>query len=399
VLDFGLLPPEINSARMYSGPGSGPLLAAAAAWDALAEQLTTAAVSCQSVVEEMTAGPWLGPSSAAMAAAAAPYVAWLQSAAAQAEQSATHAQQAAAAYEQAFASTVPPPVIAANRSLLMMLIATNFFGQNTAAIAATETLYAQMWAQDAVSMYTYAETSAAATMLTPFTPPPPTTSSTGPATPASALAHAAGSSAGSQPTTLSQLIFQMPTALQQLAAPAVTAAPSTPALSLPDVLTLALTPPRIVNMAMGSSSAFTSGRGILITNQRIELGAKADSGEVDGAFRYVEGLSHEPSGVLVSTTGGRSYGSISAQLGRASFVGTLSTPPSWAGATPEIRLVGSESPAVSTAAETPADIPPLPRSAFSQSLLGTLSNEGFDVPRYQTKPVMVRSPTARYTGR
>ena len=38
-----------------------------------------------------------------------------------------------------FAATVPPPVIAANRALLAMLIATNFLGQNTPAIAATET--------------------------------------------------------------------------------------------------------------------------------------------------------------------------------------------------------------------------------------------------------------------
>lgn len=35
-LDFGALPPEINSGRMYCGPGSGPMLAAAAAWDEVA---------------------------------------------------------------------------------------------------------------------------------------------------------------------------------------------------------------------------------------------------------------------------------------------------------------------------------------------------------------------------
>ena len=31
-MDFAILPPEINSGRMYAGPGSGPMLAAAAAW-------------------------------------------------------------------------------------------------------------------------------------------------------------------------------------------------------------------------------------------------------------------------------------------------------------------------------------------------------------------------------
>jgi PPE-repeat protein len=42
-MDFGVLPPEINSARMYSGPGSGPLLAAATGWDGLAAELSSAA--------------------------------------------------------------------------------------------------------------------------------------------------------------------------------------------------------------------------------------------------------------------------------------------------------------------------------------------------------------------
>ena len=67
--------------------------------------------------------------------------------------------------------TVPPPEIAANRSLLAALVATNFLGMNTPAIAATEAQYAEMWAQDAVAMYGYAGSSAAATVLSPFTSP------------------------------------------------------------------------------------------------------------------------------------------------------------------------------------------------------------------------------------
>ncbi len=135
-MDFAALPPEINSARMYAGPGSGPMLAAAATWDGLADELYTAATSYSSVVSGLTSGPWLGPSSAAMAAAAVPYVAWLTTTAGQALQTANQARAAALAYQSAFAMTVPPPVIAANRSLLMTLIATNVLGQNTPAIAA-----------------------------------------------------------------------------------------------------------------------------------------------------------------------------------------------------------------------------------------------------------------------
>src|SRR5271168_3771648 len=164
-MDFALLPPEINSARMYDGAGSGPMLAAAAAWDGLAFELHSAATSYGSVVSGLSAGPWLGAASAAMTAAAGPYVAWMRSTATQADQTAIQAKAAAAAYEVTFAAMVPPPVIAANRTLLQALVATNLFGQNSPAIAATETLYAEMWAHDATAMYGYAGASASATAL------------------------------------------------------------------------------------------------------------------------------------------------------------------------------------------------------------------------------------------
>ena len=136
MIDYGALPPEINSARMYAGPGAGSMLAAAAAWDGLAAELHSAASSYGSVISGADQRAWLGPSSTAMAAAAAPYVAWMSTTAGQAELAATQAQAAAGAYEAAFATTVPPPVIAANRAQLMTLVATNLFGQNTPAIAA-----------------------------------------------------------------------------------------------------------------------------------------------------------------------------------------------------------------------------------------------------------------------
>lgn len=175
-MDFALLPPEVNSGLMYAGSGSGTMLSAAAGWDDLAVQLESTACGYAAELTGLCAQAWSGPSSLLMTAAATPYVAWLSSAAGQAAQTAVQAYAAAAAYEAAFVMTVPPPVIAANRAQLMALIATNFFGQNTAAIAACEAQYLEMWAQDATAMYGYATASEAAGTLTPFEEPPRTTS-------------------------------------------------------------------------------------------------------------------------------------------------------------------------------------------------------------------------------
>ena len=223
-MDFAALPPEVNSGRMYVGPGSGPMMAAAGAWDSLAADLYSTATSYQSVVTGLIGGPWLGPSSISMAAAAAPYVVWISATAAQAEEAGAQAKAAAAAYQAAFAMTVPPPVIAANRSLLMALIATNILGQNAPAIAATEAHYAEMWAQDAAAMYAYAGTSAAAaSTLTPFTSPPPTSNTAGLTGQLTAVAYtteAAATNNGLQPlSALYQLISEVSTVLQGLASP------------------------------------------------------------------------------------------------------------------------------------------------------------------------------------
>ena len=121
----------------------------------------------------------------------------MQGTAAQASEAATQATAAATAYETAFAAHVPPTEIAANRSQLASLVATNVFGQNTAAIAATEVQYAEMWAQDAVAMDGYAASSAAAAKVTPFTAAPQITNGSGTATQAAAVAAAAATPAGS----------------------------------------------------------------------------------------------------------------------------------------------------------------------------------------------------------
>src|ERR1700759_740692 len=198
---YAAFPPEINSGRMYTGAGSEPLLAAAAAWGELANELQQAATSYSTVISSLSSGPWLGPTSLSMAAAVAPYLTWMQGTAAQAAETASQASAAASAYETAFAAHVPPEEIAANRSQLASLVSTNIIGQNNAAISATEALYGEMWAQDALAMDTYAASSASATKLTPYTEPPKTTNPAGPAAQPAAVAQAAATQAGSSAQT------------------------------------------------------------------------------------------------------------------------------------------------------------------------------------------------------
>jgi PPE-repeat protein len=178
---------------MYSGAGSGPLMAAASAWDELAADLEASANAFQATVAELTGATWLGPSSARMDSATAPYVDWLSGTAGQAAQTGAQARLAAAAYESAFAGTVPPAVIAANRSLLAALVATNFLGQNTPAIAATEAHYMEMWFQDGLSMDTYATLAQQAVAL-PEQTPAPTTSDGGTSANAAAAAQSVANS-------------------------------------------------------------------------------------------------------------------------------------------------------------------------------------------------------------
>jgi PPE-repeat protein len=125
--------------------------------------------------------------------------------------------------------TVPPPVIAANRALLMTLIATNFFGQNTPAIAATEAQYIEMWAQDAAAMYGYAASSALATVLSRFSDPPNTTTPGAAGGQSAAVGQATATPAGNSAQTVASTIPQLLSgAAAPQAAPQAAAAASTP---------------------------------------------------------------------------------------------------------------------------------------------------------------------------
>ncbi|MBS4728213.1 PPE family protein [Mycobacterium sp. SM1] len=344
-MDFGALPPEINSGRMYAGPGPAPMLAAAAAWDALAAELHCAAALYSSQISDLTSASWTGPSSAAMAAAAAPYGTWLSAMAAWAEQTAAQARAAVAAYESAFAATVPPPLIAANRSQLLALIATNVLGQNTPAIAATEAQYAEMWAQDAAAMYGYAGSSAAATRMSPFTAAPQVTAPGGLADQAAAVAQSAGMSAGvNTSATLSQLVSVVPHTLQSLAVPASAATSPMPRLqsSLSSVGTL------VTNLT-GPYSPFAltdvAGAPFLFGIQNVLIPHNAEGVATvlgGGAMKSLLPASLlPPSGAGTAALSPAHIGgaSVSVGMGDAGTVGGLSVPKTWATAVPAIRPV------------------------------------------------------------
>jgi PPE-repeat protein len=335
MFDFGALPPEINSARMYAGPGSGPMMAAAAAWDGLTAQLEMFAARYSAVVSELQGHSWSGASSAAMAAASAPYVAWVTTTGQQSEQAANQARAAAAAYDAAFMATVPPAVIAANRALLATLVATNFFGQNTPAIAATEAAYAGMWAQDAAAMYTYAGSAAAATTLSQFSQPPQTTSPAGQSAQSAAVTQAITTTAEHSQTALSQLMSALPQQLQTLASggSANASAADTPASSIItafsdlNTLTGPLIPAYQFPYATFQMAIFIQGLMQSSTQAKDLPAMMAPLGAAASAAQTTvpQGLS-EP---------------VLAGVGRAAVIGGLSAPPNWA-ATTSSAVSGAE---------------------------------------------------------
>ncbi|ETW24943.1 PPE family protein [Mycobacterium gastri] len=168
-MSFFVLPPEINSLRMFIGAGSAPMLQAATAWSGLAEELGAAAQSFASVTSTLAGQAWQGPAAAAMAAAAAPYAAWLSAAAAQSAGAAGQASAMASMFEAAQAATVLPAAVAANRDAFVQLVMSNLFGQNAPAIAFAESIYEEMWAADVSAMSGYYSGAAAlASQLVPW---------------------------------------------------------------------------------------------------------------------------------------------------------------------------------------------------------------------------------------
>lgn len=375
MLDFAVLPPEINSGRMYAGDGSASLRAAAAAWEVLAADLYAMAVDYMSVVSGLAEGPWRGSVSASMATAAAPYISWLSATASRAQHAASQARVAAQAYDVALAMTVPPAAVVANRTLLSALTATNVLGQNIAVIAHTEAQYAEMWAQDAAAMYAYAATSAAASQLTPFAEPPPTTNQAGLTSQAAAVAQAVESQA--ETSALAQLLSRVPQALQGLASPLL-------AMDPPDWLDfIFVTAGPLILSSVSSCLGLAQSMASLAL-----ITAPAAKAAAEGASSLGSALVGE----LGSVAGASSAGAaMSASLGAARSIGALSVPASWAAlpaAAPAAAAVPTSWDVVPDTAAGMPGMPGVPIAGMAGHGMGGAA------PRYGFRPAVVPRPPA-----
>jgi PPE-repeat protein len=395
-MSFSLIPPEINSALMFTGAGSGPLMAASTAWSELATDLEATATQYQTLITNLVTGAWLGPSSAQMASATAPYIAWLQTSAATAAQTAAQAQAAAAAYQTAYASMVPLPAIAENRAELATLVANNFLGQNTGAIATNEANYLSMWIQDALGMDTYQANSTAASTLPAQTAAPQVASG---AAPAAATAAAAPADSGAE-LVLDQLLLDvaylfgdsgaqlptvsgLPTWLGGVAT-AIAANPTAALLPVQTTYYMGMLSSMPARMFMSSGSSSSSAAGSTLASAGDTLMANVGK-FIDGKLANV-----------VSGVGGQlqKWGSsIAASMASAQHLGLggLSVPNAWHGMAPELARAAPLMPDTSIAAPTMTH--GLPSSPFSQGLMGALAGRGVSAmgSRVAAK-VMPRTP-------
>ena len=392
-MDFGAFPPEINSARIYTGPGSGPMMAAAGAWDKMAAELSSAEAAYQGVINGLVSEGWMGPASNAMAAAAAPYAVWMGATAAKVEQAAMQAKAAAAAFDAAYAMTVAPPLIVANRSQLAALVASNFLGQNAAAIAATEAQYGQMWAQDAAAMYGYAASSAAATKVTPFTSPREVADPSAQGAQQGAVNQAAGTAATSNAqSAASQAITNTPQALQALSTPVqppVTGGEggiSTGDLAngVTNLMSSSFSP-----MGAAAISSFAADMAV-VRGAAIAAGDPLGLGAIDPFTPMLGGLG---AGLGNGMHGLGGLGTASASMGHAASVGALSVPQTWAASVPATAAPGTSVAATgwTVAAHAPeagaAGMPGVPLAGAGQG-----RNYGFAAPRYGFKPTVMARP-------
>lgn len=364
---------------MYAGAGAAPFMAAASAWHGIADELSVAASCIASVVTRLSTEQWVSPASLSMAAAAQPFIAWLNRTAESSALAATQAMSSAAAYETAFASTVPPAEVAANRAQLAALTETDTLGQNRPAIAATEAQYSEMWARDASAMYRYAASSAVAGRLNPLTSPASFARPAGIAEQAGAVEKTAAASA--QQAALSNLISNGPAAATSLASPraSTAAAPATGILGVfaavegyegkVTVEALSHTSATFADFGCGSETYF--------------------EGDDDAVLAEDEARVHAAKAALSHLLGQPEAGGVKPALvtvGNARSVGHLSVPASWPNSHPATTAAPAVNGTYWAVPEHDESIDEIPLAPGVAATFGRPVALG---PRYGVKPVVM----------
>jgi PPE-repeat protein len=287
----------------------------------------------------------------------------------------------AAAFEAARAATVPPPVIVANRAQLAALVASNFLGQNTPAILATEAHYLQMWAQDALAMVGYSTSSASAAALSPMTPAPQTTNPAG-----SAIASTIA--AGGLQQELTQAVSTLQGALQAVASPLTTS----PAMDIADLFFGTPLFSNAINGGVNTAAWFvcTAIPTAVSLGHTLALAGPATlASDVVGAEGLAAGLGPavlagmvQPAGVLASGAA-----PVLAGLGQASTIGGVSVPVTWSAAA-GTEVATSAGSGWTAAADEAAQMQAVPAGMGSAASAGR-AGFGSGVPRYGVKPTVM----------
>ncbi|HTM85671.1 MAG TPA: PPE family protein, partial [Mycobacterium sp.] len=377
--------------------GSAPLLEAATAWANLSAELLTSATSTHSVIANLDA-TWTGTGSAAATAAVTPYVAWLQQASATAAQNAALATQAAALFETARAASVPPPVIAANRAMLLALISTNFFGQNSTAIAATEAQYEAMWATDGATMDTYSGAAEANNNAMQAQSAPPNSAQ---ATQPGSAEGGPQPGTGPNPTVPGNGGYDFSTVGGLL--DSVGLSPAIFGDKVAATTLSSVTSP----LTMGSSFGTMAMRMMMMLPQLARMGAMGGAGlagqTAGGAGGtgtlmtqigdFVNDKLQGAVGVLAGHFSSATS-AISAKLGEAASMGALKVPQAWSMAADGMARAAPVLPVTTVSApiQTMSGSSGMPGGAFGNALMGAMAGRGLGAVAAKAPKVMPRSP-------
>ncbi|KAA1242415.1 PPE domain-containing protein, partial [Mycobacterium simiae] len=210
--------------------------------------------------------------------------------------------------------------VAANRVLLGALVATNFLGQNTPAIAATEFDYVEMWAQDVGAMVGYdAGAAAVAASLLPFSAPPLDLAGLAGQVGAQVSGLASGVSAAVSPAVQGVVAVApgVVTGVQSLAS-------SVPVqLGMQVAQSMAMPASMLIGPLLQAGQSSANAAGLAGAATAAEL---VDAPKFVGDVNPLKGLGG----------GGAGLGAgLGAELGKARLVGAMSVPPTWEGSLPK----------------------------------------------------------------